>query len=75
MTQVDLAALKEELKAELLAELRQEQKTGHWHNIRRELEARLAHFDQFKRYQVTSAISTIVRRNRPIGGSQWISSK
>lgn len=61
MTKAELAALKEELKAELLAEIRQEQKTGHWNSIRTELEKRLEHMNPMKRYQVTSAISTIIR--------------
>lgn len=61
MTQDDLMALKQELKAEILAEMRQEQKTSHWQKIRTELESRLANLAPMKRYQVIGAISTIIR--------------
>lgn len=60
MTQSELAALKAELKAELLEEMHPSQKSP-WHKIRVELEAKLDRFDTHEKYVITSAIATIVR--------------
>lgn len=61
MTVAELETLKAEIKAEILAEMRINQKTSNWSKIRTELEDKLSQFSSLERYQLTTAIATIVR--------------
>lgn len=70
MTEAELQQLKEELRAEILAELRQQvrfvpnppPRPGVWGSVRAEAEKRLAgKFNTQTQYQIIMAISTVIR--------------
>ena len=63
MTQSQLETLKDELRAEILAELRNTQKTNNWTKLKDELEPRLNKFDTYNLYQILNAMSTIIRHS------------
>jgi len=61
LTSTELATLKEEIKSEVMAELRENQKTSNWSKIRKSIEERLVNSNSYEKYKVINAISAIVR--------------
>lgn len=64
MTQAELEALKAQIKAELLQEMRNApgvRLPRPWNKIRDDLLKKLEDYDTMEQYQFTSAVSTIIR--------------
>jgi hypothetical protein len=71
MTQDDLAALKEEIKAELIKEMQQKPRLRFnrpWDEVKDSFLPRLSRFNSYHQYHILTAISIIVRHSFNISG-------
>lgn len=69
MTANELAMLKEQIKAEIIKELQQNSKmkpAKPWEIVRNFILTRLEDYDTYERYQIITAISTIIRHTLKI---------
>jgi len=76
MDQINLEALKRQIKDELLAEMEKNRSSykneGTWNRIKRLIEERMGHLGGPELYQLTSAFSTIIRVSLGISTIRYV---